>query len=337
LAALSVVAASSLALAGCASGSAAPGDDAAHAASGDGFPVTIDHVYGSTTIETKPERVATVAWGNGEVPLALGVVPVGMAKTTWGDDDHDGVLPWSEDRIAELGGDTPALYDETDGVDFEAVADTRPDVILAAYSGLTQSDYDTLSKIAPVVAYPDTAWGTSYEDMIRMDAKAIGLEKEGDALIDRLHGEVDTALADFPKLADAKVLFSYIDPADYSKIGFYTDHDTRPGFLLDLGMPEPQVVSEESAKTGEFYVTVSSEQADRFSDVDLFVTYGDDADAMIKSLQADPLLSKIPAIKAGHIAVLKNDTPLAASANPSPLSIGWGIHDYFALLAKALG
>jgi len=337
LAALSVVAASSLALAGCASGSAAPADNAAQAAASDGFPVTIDHVYGTTTIESKPERVATVAWGNGEVPLALGVVPVGMAKVTWGDDDHDGILPWAEVKIAELGGETPALYDETDGIDFEAVADTRPDVILAAYSGLTQSDYDTLSKIAPVVAYPGTAYGTSYEDMIRMDAKAIGLEQKGDALIDQLHGEVDDALADFPKLKDAKVLFSYIDPADYSKIGFYTDHDTRPGFLLSLGMPEPQVVKDESAKTNEFYVTVSSEQADRFDDVDLFVTYGDDAEAMIKSLQADPLLSKIPAIKAGHVAVLKNDTPLAASANPSPLSIGWGIHDYFALLANALG
>ncbi len=335
LAALSLVAASSLALAGCASGADAAADTARHAAS-DGFPVTIQHVYGTTTIPTKPQRVATVAWGNGEVPLALGVVPVGMAKATWGDDDHDGILPWAEEKIAELGGTTPALYDETDGIDFEAVADTKPDVILAAYSGITRSEYDTLSKIAPVVAYPGTSWGTSYEDMIRMDAKAIGLQAQGDALIDRLHGEVDDALSDFPKLKDATVLFSYIDPADHSNIGFYTDHDTRPGFLLSLGMPEPQVVKEESAQTREFYVTVSAEQADRFDDVDLFVTYGDDADAMIASLQADPLLSKIPAIAAGHIAVLKNDTPLAASANPSPLSIGWGIHDYFALLAKAL-
>jgi iron complex transport system substrate-binding protein len=31
--------------------------------------------------------------------------------------------------------------------------------------------------------------------------------------------------------------------------------------------------------------------------------------------------------------VLQNSTPLAASANPSPLSIGWGIDEYLALLA----
>ena len=94
----------------------------------------------------KPERVATVAWANHEVPLALGVVPVGMSKVTWGDDDDDGVLPWVEDKLDELGAETPVLFDETDGIDFEAVADTEPDVILAAYSGLTQEEYDTLSQ-----------------------------------------------------------------------------------------------------------------------------------------------------------------------------------------------
>ncbi len=34
--------------------------------------------------------------------------------------------------------------------------------------------------------------------------------------------------------------------------------------------------------------------------------------------------------------ILVNDTPLAASANPSPLSIPWGIGDYLALLAAPL-
>lgn len=57
------------------------------------FPVEIEHVFGTTTITEAPERVATVAWANHEVPLALGIVPVGMSKVTWGDDDEDGVLP----------------------------------------------------------------------------------------------------------------------------------------------------------------------------------------------------------------------------------------------------
>ena len=300
------------------------------------FPVTIEHAYGETTITEQPLRVASVAWANHEVPLALGIVPVIQEKVTWGDDDDNGILPWVEDQLAELGADAPALYDPTDGIDFEAINDAAPDVIIASYSGLSQEEYDTLSKIAPTVAFPDVAWATSVEDVITMNAAALGFPAAGAALIDELHGEIDTALAANPGLDGAKVLFSYIDPADFSQIGFYTTHDTRPNFLSGIGLPLPEIVEEESAKTDTFYVTVSAEEADRFADVDVFVTYGDDADAFIAALQADPLLSQIPAIAEGRVVVLQNSTPLAASANPSALSIGWGIGEYFSMLAAPL-
>jgi len=302
-------------------------------ASDDAFPVTIEHVYGETTIDEKPERVATIAWANHEVPLALGIVPVGMSKAAWGDDDGNGVLPWVEDKLDELGAETPVLFDETDGIDYEAVADTQPDVILAAYSGLSQEEYDTLSKIAPVVAFPEVKWGTSLDDMIEMDSRALGLEKEGEALIDQLHADAEKALEAHSVLKDKKVLFSYIDPTDLSQIGYYTAIDTRPGYLHDLGLPFPSIV-EENKDSDEFYLTVSSEEAQKFDDVDLFITYGDES--IIPLLQADPLLSKIPAIAEGRIAVLPDATPIAASANPSPLSVPWGLDDYFAILAAPL-
>lgn len=330
---LTAVASIALSLAACAP--AADEKPAENGASSEGFPIEIEHAYGTTTIETKPERVATVAWANHEVPLALGIVPVGMSKATWGDDDNNGVLPWVEDQLTELGADTPVLFDETDGIDFEAVAETEPDVILAAYSGLTEDEYTTLSKIAPVVAYPETPWGTSLEDMITLNSEALGLADEGDALIEELHGKVDDALAKHSALQDQKILFAFLNPADLSKIGFYTVHDTRPGFLASLGLPQPAVVEEESAKTEEFYVELSSEAADQFADVDVFVTYGDPDGAVLKQIQADPLLSKIPAVADGRIAILEESSPLAASANPSPLSIGWGIDEYFAVLAEA--
>lgn len=334
---LAVAATAVVSLAACATDPApAPGGVDIPRAAADAFPVTIEHAYGETTITEQPERVATVAWANHEVPLALGIVPVIQEKVTWGDDDGDGILPWVEDELAELGAEPPALYDPTDGIDFEAINDAAPDVILAAYSGLTQEEYDTLSKIAPVIAYPEVAWATSVEDMITMNATALGFPEEGAALIDELHGQIDESLDAHAALADATVLFSFIDPADFSKIGFYTTHDTRPGFLASIGLPLPTVVEEESATTDQFYVEVSAEEADRFSDVDVFVTYGDDAEAFIAALQADPLLSQIPAIAEGRVVVLQNSTPLAASANPSPLSIGWGIDDYFALLAAPL-
>ena len=297
------------------------------------YPITITHALGTTTIEKAPERIATVGWANHEVPLALGVVPVGMSKATFGDTDGDGMLPWVKSKLTELGAATPVLFDETDGIDYEAVADTEPDVILAAYSGLTQEEYDTLSKIAPVIAYPTVAWGTSVNDMIEMDSKALGLEKEGKALIEQLDADAQKALEANSVLKDKKVLFSYIDPTDLSQVGYYTAIDTRPGYLHGLGLPFPSIV-EENKDSDQFYLTVSAEEAQKFDDVDLFITYGDET--IIPLLQADPLLSKIPAIAEGRIAVLPDATPIAASANPSPLSIPWGLSDYLALLAAPL-
>ena len=51
-----------------------------------------------------------------------------------------------------------------DGLDYEAISDSNPDIILAAYSGITQEEYDLLSEIAPVVAYPENAWQTLWRD-----------------------------------------------------------------------------------------------------------------------------------------------------------------------------
>ncbi|MFJ4223802.1 iron-siderophore ABC transporter substrate-binding protein [Microbacterium sp. NPDC089695] len=335
LIAAGVAAALAVGLTACATSSSDAGSDAGgNPADDSAFPVTIEHVYGETTIESKPERVATIAWANHEVPLALGIVPVGMSKATWGDDDDNGILPWVEEKLDELGGDEPVLFDESDGIDYEAVADTQPDVILASYSGLTQEEYDTLSKIAPVVAYPDVAWGTPVDEMIEMNSKALGLEAEGDALVEQLQSDADAALEEHSILKDKKVLFAYVDPTDLSQVGYYTAADTRPGYLHDnLGLPFPSIV-EENADSQEFYLTVSAEEADKFSDVDVFVTYGDDS--LIATLQADPLLSKIPAIAEGRIAILPDATPIAASANPSPLSIPWGLSDYLAILAAPL-
>ena len=298
------------------------------------FPVTITHKLGTTTIEKKPQRVATVAWANHEVPLALGVVPVGMAKANFGDDDGDGVLPWVAEKLTALGARTPVLFDENDGINFEAVADTQPDVILAAYSGLTQQDYDTLSKIAPVVAYPEAPWATAWRDTIKLESRALGLAAEGDALIAGFEKDMAAAAAKHPQLAGKSVMFmTHIDPTDLSKVGFYTTHDTRAQFFTDLGLKVPASVEKLSAGTDKFTLTQSAEQLQVFDDVDIVVAYGDDK--LLATAQADPLLSKIPAIERGSVVMLSGSTPLGTAANPTPLALPFVLDDYVAMLAKA--
>lgn len=297
------------------------------------YPIVIEHALGTTVIAQKPERVATVNWANHEVPLALGVVPVGFAAANFGDDDGDGLLPWVFERLQELGADVPVLFDEGDGIDFEAVAATRPDVILAAYSGLSQEDYDTLSLIAPTVAYPNAAWATDWRDMIRLNSAGMGMAPEGDALIASIEQQIADTVADYPQLAGREVMFiTHLNTTDLSIVRFYTANDTRVKFFEDLGLVMPQSVVEVSA-SGRFSGEVSAEQIDQFDDVQLIVTYG--GQALIDALMADPLTSKMPAVASGAIVTLGND-PLGTAANPTPLSISWVLRDYVAKLAAAV-
>lgn len=334
LAALGAVAAVlAMSLAACSSGPGSASAPTSEPVPGGEYPIVIEHALGTTEILEKPERVATVQWANHEVPLALGVVPVGMAAANFGDDDGDGLLPWVKEKLDELGADTPVLFDETDGIDFEAVADTDPDVILASYSGLTQEDYDTLSEIAPVVAYPEGPWATSWRDVIEFNSAGMGMAAEGEQLIADIEAEIADSVAEHPQLAGKATMFlTHVDPTDLSEVSFYTSHDTRSAFFEDLGLSTPASVAEASSDPEKFSGTISAEQIDVFSDVEIIVTYGDDE--LVRTLKADPLLSQMPAVANGAF-VLLGSNPLGTAANPTPLAISWVLDDYVALLAAA--
>ncbi|GAA4434298.1 iron-siderophore ABC transporter substrate-binding protein [Georgenia halophila] len=321
-------------LVGCSSAVPDEPEQVASGTSDDWTPVTIEHALSTTTIDDRPERVATVAWANHEIPLALGVVPVGMAASTWGDDDGDGVHPWVEERLEELDAQTPVLFDETDGIDFEAVANTRPDVILAGYSGLSQEDYDTLSKIAPVVAYPEAPWATPWRETVEINSKALGMADEGAQLIADIEAGIADAVAEHPELEGATAMMvTHVDVNDLSEISFYSAHDTRSKFFEDLGMEVPASLEELSAGSDSFSGSLSAERADVFEDVDIFVTYG--GQDLIDALEADPLLSQLPAVENGAIVTLPGDSPLGTVANPTALQVSSMVDDYVELLAEA--
>ncbi|HEV1629887.1 TPA: iron-siderophore ABC transporter substrate-binding protein, partial [Streptococcus pneumoniae] len=297
--------------------------------------IVLDHAFGQTILDKKPERVATIAWGNHDVALALGIVPVGLSKANYGVSADKGVLPWTEEKIKELNGKAN-LFDDLDGLNFEAISNSKPDVILAGYSGITKEDYDTLSKIAPVAAYKSKPWQTLWRDMIRIDSKALGMEKEGDELIKNTEARISKELEKHPeikgKIKGKKVLFTMINAADTSKFWIYTSKDPRANYLTDLGLVFPESLKEFESEDS-FAKEISAEEANKINDADVIITYGDDK--TLEALQKDPLLGKINAIKNGAVAVIPDNTPLAASCTPTPLSINYTIEEYLNLLGNA--
>ena len=182
-------------------------------------------------MKKKPERVATVAWANHDVALALGVVPVGFSAANYGVQDDSGMLPWTTEKLKELGEEKPNIYQDTDGLDFEAIADSNPDVILAAYSGITQEEYDTLSEIAPVVAYPETPWVITWRDQILYNAKGMGMEEEGKQLIADTENLIQEKQTNILKLKGKKRLLRMFNATDLSKFYIYTPRIRVENFL----------------------------------------------------------------------------------------------------------
>ncbi|MDN5744837.1 MAG: iron-siderophore ABC transporter substrate-binding protein [Nocardioidaceae bacterium] len=312
-------------------------DSENEAKDGEGEKIVISHAFGETVINGKPERVATIDYANQEVPLALGIVPVGMSKMTWGDDDQNGIQPWVEDKLEELDADEPVLFDESDGYDFEAIDGTQPDVILAGYSGMTKEDYETLSKIAPVVPFPEggAPWATSWRDSLLINAKGLGMEKEGKKLIAQMEDEIDAAVEANPEIEGKNAAFlTHIDTTDLSEVNFYSAEDTRARFLEDLGLETaPSIV--ENTKKGQYSGSISTENADQLSDIDVIVTYG--GPDLVEALKADPVLSQLPVVKSGAIVNLYEPTdPAVTAANPTVLSFPALLDSFAKSLADAV-
>ncbi|MHA0856965.1 iron-siderophore ABC transporter substrate-binding protein [Paenibacillus sp. CMAA1364] len=297
------------------------------------YPIVIKHAFGETIIKEKPARVATISWANHDVALALGVVPVGFSAANYGIQDDSGLLPWTADKIKELGVDNPTIFQDTDGLDFEAISDVNPDVILAAYSGITQEEYDTLSQIAPVIAYQTSPWVASWREQVTFDSMGMGLEAEGKQLIADTEKLIQAKANEFPILKGKKAAFVSLSATDLSKFYIYTPTDPRGAFLTELGMEYPESITSKITDPNSFYLELSAENSDMLNDVDLFVSYGDDN--TLKALQADPILGKIPAVQRGSVVIIGDNTPLAAAGNPNPLSIQYSIDEYLKLLSEA--
>jgi iron complex transport system substrate-binding protein len=317
--ALAVALAVPAALAGCSTGSTTDQVEARAQSEVEAgaFPVTIGHAFGETTIEEEPQRVATLGWTDQDNALALGVAPVAATRLTWGGNEQ-GSSDWFDAELEKMGAEQPVRYDDADGAPIEEVAQARPDLILASNSGITEAEYQKLSRIAPVVAYPEAPWVTPWQTSLEMAGDALGRPELAAEVAQETEGIIGQAREDNPELQGTSVIFGFLSTADMSTAGFYLPQDPRVGILNDLGMTNPPVV-EDLAKDDQFYGTVSAERAASLES-DVFLTYAEKEDDL-QTFADDKLLGQIPALASGH-AYAEPDKELGlAVTNPSPLSV----------------
>lgn len=285
--AAALVAAASLLLAGCASG---PGEQTAGAPAAGAFPVTIEHKFGSATIPSQPQRVVSLGYTEQDAILAFGVVPVGV-RYAFGPED-DVFFPWAD---AAAGDARPTILPRSD-VDPEAVAALKPDLIMAITAGLDQTEYDVLSRIAPVVVPPAGAidFGVPWQDQTRITGRALGQSAKADELVAQVEEKFAQVKAANPALVGKTLALS--GPSYDGQYPFHATDDTRTRFFGELGMVVPPEL--DAVAGDQFYGYLSREQASMLDEDVLVFQSGSPEERA--AIEADPILAAVPAVAQGR-------------------------------------
>jgi iron complex transport system substrate-binding protein len=255
------------------------------------YPLSVEHKYGTTIIEAQPERIATIDYAGADNILALGFQP--LTSRYWFGDDKNGVWPWAQ----------PLLTSEPEIIqgelNFEQIAGTNPDVIIAIRSGITADDYKKLSRIAPVIAVPKGYgdWELTWNERARIVGQVLGKPTEAAALIERIETKISNAAEAHPDWPNHDfTMATYWD----GSVGVYSESDTSVVLINQLGLsvaPEIAAIS----KKGEFYINLSSEH---LADVDADVVFWFADAEPLSNIRALSVYALLDAPKEGREIIL---------------------------------
>lgn len=246
------------------------------------YPLTIAHKFGSTTIEEKPTRVASLDFNGADNLLAFGVQPVTVRH--WYGDFEQSIWPWASELLTSQ----PEIL--KGALNYEQIAAAEPDVIIAIWSGISDADYQALSRIAPVVAVPEGVgdYALPWDDLALLAGRAAGVEDQATEQVAHLREQMADMAARHPDWAGKTASVAYFWDGTP---GAYTAQDLRPQLLSALGFTTPDAITN-AAKDGAFALSFSEEELEMIdADVLIWITDGSaDQRAKIDQLALRPAL-----------------------------------------------
>ena len=293
------------------------------------FPVTLEHKFGSTTIEERPERIVSLGYTEQDALFALGAEPVAI-RYFFG--DEDAVFPWAED---EAGDAAPEVLNMPfGGLNYEAILALQPDLITAVDAGLTREEYDTLLQIAPTLAQPGEYidFGAPWPVRTRLVGRAIGESERAERLVADLEERFEAVRETHPEFAGRTVAVAYNSGGAY---GFYTDQDSRARFFEDLGFEVPEALVEIAGES--FFANLSEERLDLLNqDLLVFLALELAEGDVQRAAGEDPLLSQLGAVQEGRALNVAGDA-LDALTFSTVLSLDYLLENLVPEVAEAVG
>lgn len=323
---VAVAAAAALALTACGggaenTGSKSSGEEGGKSAA---FPVTVEHKYGSTTIDEEPKKVVTLGLSDQDAVLALGVKPAGAVD--WFKEDPYGKWPWAKDK---WGGAPPEIVGERDEYNIEKIAKLEPDLVIAQYSGMKKEQYDTLSEFTRVVAQPKghEDYQAPWQDMTRQIGKSLGKEAETEKLIDGIDGRFKAVRDEHPEWKGKTVTVG--EPYEPGKFSAFSPKDPKVIFLTEMGFTTSRTYRDALGK--ENVADLSVERLD-VMEADRTVWLG--TPETEKTMKADPLYKKTKVNQEKRDLFLPYDSPDigAALSFNTVLSIPYAIDQVVPML-----
>lgn len=284
-------------------------------------PRQLTHRYGVTQIDGTPERVVSLSYVGHDFLLALGVKPIALRY--WYGDGKFGVFPWAEQALGDA--EPVVLYGD---IDVEQIALLKPDLIVGQWSGMTETQYQLLSKIAPTIppAAGEGDYTSSWQLMTRKLGEALNMPEKAEAVIDRLETRFSDIRNAHPEWAGKSS--AVVWPP---RIGAYTSVDLRSRFLADLGFT-PSVGVDQLISSNAYYVMIPQEDLTPI-DVDLLI-WTDTAE-LADALDGIVLRKAMRAYREGREVYADYDLG-AALSHSSPLSLDYALDRLVPLIEAAM-
>ncbi|MCA9879224.1 MAG: ABC transporter substrate-binding protein [Thermomicrobiales bacterium] len=276
-----------------------------------GFPVTLSHAQGETTIPARPERIVTTTdFADLDFLLTLGVEPVLYGfSNSW----ESGPMPW------QAGAEDLPHIDFTGELDFEAIVAAQPDVIITTPQ-YVEDWYERLSAIAPTIALD---WNTPWRDGLRLVARAVGEEERAEQEIAATGALLAAAQADLAPAAARPLMVGF----QYDDVAYIWGPQSPGGaFFQDLGLTfvggDDPIIQQ-----------ISLEQFTLLTPAEMLLSVASDPPA-IAAQEANPLFLTLPAVKRRGYGVLSVLQSRAIADEINPLSIAWVLPDLVSLLLE---
>lgn len=286
------------------SGTAQPGAAQSENAQSAGYPLTMEHTMGSTTIESAPKRVVALDPSYIDAALLLGADLVGYVQ--YRQDPKAPFSPYLGD-VADATKDSVNVGTLAEP-NLEKILELQPDLIVSA-KVRHEALYPQLSKIAPTIFSVST--GPTWKENVVFLGEALGKKAKAEELVKAYEDRAQKVGAEIlKKKPDATYSLVRFTGGDTARL--YSSNSFIGEIMADMRIPRPKTAPD---STEEIFVPLSAEQILQ-GDAGLVMVSaftpagaeGDTARAQQEKFQSNPLWKKLK----GDVVAVDDATFLAS-------------------------